>query len=289
MTNKNIPQLPCTVVQDLLPLYHDGLVSEGTKEAVDYHLEGCENCRNEYELIRTELPVEKKQSTGQRFAGMMKKLRIKRILILVLTAVLSCSLLAGGFWGLTQVPLRQLEDGNISIVRIHPYEEKGSQRVFILCLVPAWNSPASHRMYLEETDKTGVWELKYDFKVAIVSGRFTEEDSWEFTWDIEIPEEAGAVRSILFEGNEIWSAKDAEAAPDYVYAYRDYEQFQSFYDGMTLDVDKNFIGFDSYENQYYIYWDLDGNLLYEGDGTDADKVIDFDVPLDLADYPPVIE
>ena len=38
-------ELPCEIVQDLLPSYVDGLTSPVTNEAVAAHLEGCEACR----------------------------------------------------------------------------------------------------------------------------------------------------------------------------------------------------------------------------------------------------
>ena len=33
----------CKIVQDLLPLYHDEVVSEESREIVDEHLETCED------------------------------------------------------------------------------------------------------------------------------------------------------------------------------------------------------------------------------------------------------
>jgi len=288
--NKNTSQLPCEVVKDLLPLYHDGLVSEKTAKAVDSHLEGCGDCRKEYELIRMELPSESiKPSTGERFAMMMKKLRLRRLITIAITAILTCAVLAGGFWGLTQIPVRQLAGGNISVERAYAYEDGTGSRLFILCMVPAWNSPTFHRMYLTETTETGVWQLNCEFKVAVVSGRFSEIGDWESIWDIEINADFKDIKAITFEGETIWDAKNAKPVPDYVLAHRNYMGSMDEFNGMTLDVDKNLIGFDNAQEKYYIYWDLDGNLLYEGDGTDADKVIDFDVPLDLADHPPVID
>ena len=36
--------LPCELVQDLLPLYHDGVCSDTSRKLVDSHLETCEKC-----------------------------------------------------------------------------------------------------------------------------------------------------------------------------------------------------------------------------------------------------
>ena len=33
------------IVQDLLPLYHDGVCSEKSRAAVEEHLKACETCR----------------------------------------------------------------------------------------------------------------------------------------------------------------------------------------------------------------------------------------------------
>lgn len=288
--NKKANNLPCEVVQDLLPLYADGVVSEKTAEAVSAHLEGCGDCKKEYELIKTELPLDgEKLSTGKKFAMMMKKLHLRRLIIIAVTVILTCAVLAGGFYGLTQVPVRQLSDGNISIERAYAYEDGTGSRLFVLCMVPAWNSPTFHRVYLTETAEPGVWQLNCEFKVAVVSGRFGEFGNWESVWDIEINADLKDVKAITFEGKTIWDTKNTKPVPDYVMAHRDYMGPMDEFNGMTVDAEKNLIGFDNAEEKHYIYWDLDGNLLYEGDGKDADKVIDFDVPLDLADYPPVDE
>ena len=46
--------LPCAVVKDLLPLYHDGVVSGDTSGLIEAHLEDCESCRNELNSIRND-------------------------------------------------------------------------------------------------------------------------------------------------------------------------------------------------------------------------------------------
>lgn len=41
---KNIPELPCAIVEDLLPAYVEGLTSEETTTAVEAHLASCPAC-----------------------------------------------------------------------------------------------------------------------------------------------------------------------------------------------------------------------------------------------------
>ena len=48
----------CEIVQDLLPLYEDGLCSPSSLEAVEEHLKNCPNCRAQAESVRKFQPQE---------------------------------------------------------------------------------------------------------------------------------------------------------------------------------------------------------------------------------------
>lgn len=43
----------CSVVRDVLPLYLENMVSEGTKTFVEEHLAGCSNCAAEWERLKS--------------------------------------------------------------------------------------------------------------------------------------------------------------------------------------------------------------------------------------------
>ena len=51
---KNIPELPCAVVEDLLPAYMEGLTSEETRQAVEAHLASCPACAAKRAAMGTE-------------------------------------------------------------------------------------------------------------------------------------------------------------------------------------------------------------------------------------------
>lgn len=55
-------EIKCTIIQDVLPLYVDEVVSPDTKEMVDEHLLHCEKCQKEYDAMKQELyiPAENK-------------------------------------------------------------------------------------------------------------------------------------------------------------------------------------------------------------------------------------
>lgn len=52
-------QLDHDIVQDLLPLYHDGVCSDKSRAAVEEHLQTCQDCRKALEEMDTQLPTEK--------------------------------------------------------------------------------------------------------------------------------------------------------------------------------------------------------------------------------------
>lgn len=49
--------ISCKIIKDLLPLYHDGVCSEESKNMVEEHLKQCESCRNELQAMNSELPL----------------------------------------------------------------------------------------------------------------------------------------------------------------------------------------------------------------------------------------
>ncbi len=78
----------CMIIRDLLPLYHDDLVSDETKEFVENHLKGCEKCREELEKIKSEISISK--ANEEELAGLKRlkfKIAVKRMVIGVVSAL----------------------------------------------------------------------------------------------------------------------------------------------------------------------------------------------------------
>ena len=46
-------KVPCEVIQDLMPLYVDGLTNEVTDKVIEEHVENCDKCRKVLEMMRT--------------------------------------------------------------------------------------------------------------------------------------------------------------------------------------------------------------------------------------------
>jgi len=88
--------IKCTIIQDVLPLYIDEVVSQDTKEMVDEHLQHCNICQQEYESMKQNLylPVEKPSSL---FNNISKKFRKKKVLVSILSVLVTAIILTGAF------------------------------------------------------------------------------------------------------------------------------------------------------------------------------------------------
>ncbi|MCQ5045244.1 zf-HC2 domain-containing protein [Dysosmobacter welbionis] len=115
-------QLDHDIVQDLLPLYHDGVCSDKSRAAVEEHLQTCQDCRKALEEMDTQLPTEKvavddaaavKKISREWERGKWKA-RMKGAGI----AVLVCLLLFGGWIAATEWFVFPVELENIQITNV---------------------------------------------------------------------------------------------------------------------------------------------------------------------------
>lgn len=79
--------MKCEIIQDLFPVYHDGIASDATKRETRLHLQQCAECRKAYQnycrSLRIELheaDVTVEDSLRDRFTALSKRLRRRRIL-----------------------------------------------------------------------------------------------------------------------------------------------------------------------------------------------------------------
>ena len=89
----------CSIVQDLLPLYAEDMLREGTKEFVDAHLAQCAPCRAELAALKSDVtpaPV-----NAQPLRSLKKQLRRKKFTAVLLAVTLALTLAAAGFAYLT--------------------------------------------------------------------------------------------------------------------------------------------------------------------------------------------
>ena len=95
---KNIPELSCAIVEDLLPTYVERLTSEETNMAVEAHLASCPACAAKRAAMGAEdVPSEEAAGEASREVDYLKKVRRRgrrRIMLAVLATLL---VLAAGF------------------------------------------------------------------------------------------------------------------------------------------------------------------------------------------------
>lgn len=58
-------QLPCEIIEDLLPMYADELTSTVTNGMVEEHLQTCENCAKKYQLMKNPVVEESKREVKE--------------------------------------------------------------------------------------------------------------------------------------------------------------------------------------------------------------------------------
>lgn len=90
-------KLPCELIRDLLPLYHDGVCSEVSTTLVAEHLKDCEHCSGLLKLIDAEIELPKPEPNVQN--GLLsiqkawKKSKLRAFLLgFSLTAAAACAL-----------------------------------------------------------------------------------------------------------------------------------------------------------------------------------------------------
>ena len=82
--------LPCAIVQDLLPNYLEGLTSEETNRAIEAHLASCPDCAAHKSAMAGETPVKEtaEQTREVDYLKKVKRRNGRRILMAVLVTIL---------------------------------------------------------------------------------------------------------------------------------------------------------------------------------------------------------
>lgn len=98
-------KMPCYLVRDLLPLYHDGVCGEETAADVREHLDGCENCRAALAELdadtgaESQLQAEREQASAEALRKVRSDLRKKRLLPALLVGLAAVAVLAAAVLG----------------------------------------------------------------------------------------------------------------------------------------------------------------------------------------------
>lgn len=266
MDNSKRNILECDIVCDLLPLYHDGIVSEATKTAVEHHISDCAKCRGELKLLQEELPGEESSApvTRKRFANMMRNQKRKRILWTGISVVVVIALLVGAYFGQLQLPIFDVPDDEITVHRIYRYETDEGYKFFVL-----YSAPYYDYMRLDIDASTDSSTIEFDLKKPLISAKHEEVgacgsvDVYSCGW--ESNDYGGrdfiTFSQVEFAGEIVWTEADAaELVPEYVYAYEEMHSGTGNVTGWITGADEGYVGA-IYADGRTVMWDLDGNII----------------------------
>ncbi|MBR1822605.1 MAG: zf-HC2 domain-containing protein [Ruminococcus sp.] len=96
--------MKCTIIQDLLPLYCDGLTSSDSNEEIEKHLQDCEKCREVYDTMTAK---EMKIDMPERDVRPLKTVKKRNIAKIIAAVIGTAAVLVGAFvllfWGVIPI------------------------------------------------------------------------------------------------------------------------------------------------------------------------------------------
>ena len=119
-------KLPCEIVQDLLPLYHDGVCSSVSKESVEEHLKGCGKCQGIRNALDVEIEAAKEVEAAKPLAaiGAVWKRSTKRALMKGIgITVLIFAVLIGSLLVLTQWKCIPIDPVEMEVAEIYQLKD----------------------------------------------------------------------------------------------------------------------------------------------------------------------
>ena len=265
-------RLPCDLIQDLLPLYHDGVTSETTARAVETHLETCPACRAEYETLAASLPTafsRDEEDPKSLFRKTIKAWRRRHDgYSLVVFLLIACLLLVGGNY-LLHGDFVPVSKAQVKEVRVYPYEDAdGNQNIFVLYVLPSYSS-LSLNSQLSKLGSERIME--YRPAHAPLAKDATDLHGWDVYCEIITEPNIDKIKVC---GKTVWTAEDPVPAdiPPYVYACDAHldrsEEIPVWPSTLLLDPltyyawNFNYLGFQAPDGRVTL-WSLDGDLLYD--------------------------
>ena len=113
-------KLSCDVIQDLLPLYHDGVCSEESKTIVEEHIETCADCKDVLHRLREETAPDAVEAAGvlKTIGTAWKRTTKKALTKGLLIAFLICGIFFGSFvlatqWNFIEISTHAMEVAEI--------------------------------------------------------------------------------------------------------------------------------------------------------------------------------
>lgn len=93
-------RISCNIVKDLLPLYIDGILSAESAETVSAHLETCESCQQEHEIMTQKLTLPStpaiQEESRNCFKNFKRQWQIRKIAAVLISMVITAVIIVTG-------------------------------------------------------------------------------------------------------------------------------------------------------------------------------------------------
>lgn len=275
MTDKR-KDLPCVVVRDLLPLYHDGVVSSDTSDLIEEHLECCESCRDELNSIRADDNIGKKlleqggDSYFNEFRDGVKALRRNGTIRGVLIAVAVVAVFIGGIAFLNNEDIVKVDPADLDIGNVCRYDfgADGGDGLFFTYQMN-WDGGYS----ITFDDSKDQKEINVAIKRTALGGKmrsdvrnphnfFIIDDFYKDSADLSKAE------IVKVNGQTIWTKDQGvnKAPPEYIKELKEYEQYdiddvvRPEEKVISANIDNDSVSI-TYEDLHGIKWDKNGNVI----------------------------
>lgn len=186
----------CRIIEDLLPLYTDGLLQEDTNEFVKLHLVHCSACSEKEKQLSAKIEIPPPAAEGNRFRRVGKKLRLKAFLISAISLILATGIFLAAYLPYHRRKMELLAE---------QYEKEN-----ILQLIQGLAERQSKERREEWTISQGNGE-----GVRVRSGNFV----------LHLPEGFRRVEEGYFVRNRTFPYVDYEEVTDYVWFYESENQY----------------------------------------------------------------
>ena len=265
--SKIIETMDCDIVRDLLPLYCDDVVSKATREAVEAHLAKCESCRKEYKRMTASLPDDfKEESTKRIFDRMMHRKRTNRVLKSLVSAILVCVIVIGGFFVQRNITVVRESPENIKWCHVYRIDTDLGKRFVVYHNEKNYNCIMSREINISSDGKT----LELIMKKALIAIPYKSSDSYVYGTVVNESDplandvysyfskediDYSKVETVKLNGKIVWTlAEDGnKEVPEFVKKNISLEWGILFMneEGISMDL----------ENGVLRQWDWDGNVI----------------------------
>ena len=172
-------KITCDVIQDLMPSYIDGILSEDSKALVEEHMGTCQECRKMLEIMKEEQGKEQNQmrSSAATLKKIRKKLIVRRVLTATVAVILTLIVAAAGYnhWYFNEKYMT-LEDSGMYVKNNSLYS---SNNLINRMKVQYTEDGKTEFVYAIDAPYAGTLELKGDDMLLQDFSKKTEEVSPE--------------------------------------------------------------------------------------------------------------